>query len=444
MRDEFYDIRDKRSREYGVVDKLSEAPVRVVVGDDAAECPRGQILFLSLVNLLSRFHRRLALIVPRKKLVVRKALGRVSGSGNLDLHDAAVAIAQANDPFISLDDRSESNHAIGIGLASKADAPWFVSTNDNIVQLANDPSPIDRADGFSLGPCLGACIASWSLFQQVSGGTIKPQRISAWNLRDEEDAIAGPSSLGPLDVGRVLMLGAGGVGSCLAFWLSLVGVKGSWLVVDGDSAKLHNANRSLGITAVDAGWPTGKGEEKARLAAELLGVQHRTCWHDALSEDDYKVDLVLPLANERGVRTRVAMLGMPILLHATTSRNFEAQLHRHIPERDDCIICRLPKKDDPSAFKCAEVTIKGEEGSSDASLAFLSGAAGVMLASALYRLASGEIAKEEHNWFRLAFRSVHRLAYRGNFACKMDCQGIPRSVRRITQESSRWACIDAV
>ena len=41
-----------------------------------------------------------------------------------------------------------------------------------------------------------------------------------------------------IDVGRVLQVGAGGVGSALDFWLTLAGIVGAWTVVDGDEVEV--------------------------------------------------------------------------------------------------------------------------------------------------------------------------------------------------------------
>jgi hypothetical protein len=58
------------------------------------------------------------------------------------------------------------------------------------------------------------------------------------------------------------------------------------------------------------------------------------------------------LANGRDVRTLVAQRGEPLLLHATTSPNWTAELHRHRPERDDCPRCRIPE-DAVTDFDCS-------------------------------------------------------------------------------------------
>jgi len=96
---------------------------------------------------------------------------------------------------------------------------------------------------------------------------------------ESDEADAGPEVTGPLDVGDVLVAGAGAVGSCLLYWLREIGVVGSWDVVDGDIIKLHNTNRSLGFMAADAGWPTGDPAQKAQQAAHLISATPHVQWY---------------------------------------------------------------------------------------------------------------------------------------------------------------------
>lgn len=99
---EFYQVRNRRSYEYGVADEIFERPVAVFVGDEAAEGPRGQLLVLGLVNLLARFHRRIALAIPAKPLLAPRAMGHTGLGLTTTLRDAAWKIAAAIDPFIEL------------------------------------------------------------------------------------------------------------------------------------------------------------------------------------------------------------------------------------------------------------------------------------------------------------------------------------------------------
>ncbi len=147
------------------------------------------------------------------------------------------------------------------------------------------------------------------------------------------------------------------------------------------------------MSAAYAGWPGGMpgGQEtpKAEVAAALIGATPYVGWYDKWAEEEEsRPDLVLPLANERSVRALIAGRGEPVLLHATTSPNWSAQMHRHLPGTDDCPACRIPEAARP-ILACSAGPAKPEEAaSSDAALPFVSSMAGLMLATALLRLDS--------------------------------------------------------
>ncbi|HUT57754.1 MAG TPA: ThiF family adenylyltransferase, partial [Phycisphaerae bacterium] len=394
-REDFYEQRDRRTREYvndGTQRGWFEQPVSLYVGNDAAESPRGQLAVLALVNTLARVHRHLYVQCPNSPLLVTRALLVEPPSEHTSLAEAIVAQATAIDPFLEvrLGPPLRVDAAIAVGEDIGDTVPWHVGFAGSIVTLAASPVPVDRQDGFSLGACFAACLASATLFKQVMAMPVGPLRVSAWSLEDSKDAASGPDTLGPVDVGSVLMAGAGAVGSSAAYWLRQSGIQGLWRVVDKDVTVLHNTNRSLGMTAADAGWPGQPSAPKATVAANLLGTEGLVCWFDELHHDGPRPDLILPLANGRGVRTEVSQFGEPLLLHATTSRTWEAQLHRHIAGRDDCIVCRMPKSPSKATFECSTVPIGSGGRSSDAALPFLSGTAGLLLVSGLYRLMLGE------------------------------------------------------
>lgn len=444
-RERFYWERDCRSREYGVRDAAFDRPVAVVIGEDAAETERGQLLLLSLVHMITRMHRRVALVVPRSPLIARRALGPVQTSASANLEEAAMAVAMAVDPFIRVEHgiSSDMKAALGIGTLPEGMVPWYVGSQTNCAVVSPNPVEPDPTTGFALGSCLAACLGAWLLFRQVMGWPVQPQTISAWNLRQGEQAEAGPEMLEPLDVGRVLMIGAGAVGSCLAYWLQQSGVRGPWLVADRDDVKLHNTNRSLAFLPVDAGWPIECARAKAPAAASLFGAQSRVAWYGELQSDDRDADLVLCLANEGGVRSQISQRGGPVLLHATTSRRFESQLHRHIPNRDDCIACRMPSSDAEANLQCSTIPVQNGGRGSDAAISFLSATSGLMLLSALYRLASGTLEGENCNWWRLVYGSEVPHVRVAKCKCSVDCPGIPLpGARRTIHAGQRWSFLD--
>lgn len=433
----FYLERDRRTRECGVVDGLDQ-PVRVVVGNSVASSPAGQATVLALVNMLARIHRQLQLDVPpvdllRPTLVPAKRLD-----------EAAVSLAKAINPFIHLNGPKSSHHAIGLGSDAPPGLPWYAGADGQIAMIDRQPLPFQHADSLSLGAGLAACLAAAAILRQVLGHDQRPVRLSAWDFREGNAAACGPDLPGPVDVGNVLMVGAGGVGSCLAYWLREFGIVGNWHVLDGDEAILHNTNRCLGLLVRDAGWPGGSPRNKAAAAAELFGAFPHPVWYDGFDHDAFKPDLILPLANERDVRHAVACRGEPVILHATTSRTWEAQLHRHLPGRDDCITCRMPDPKSQVQLSCATVSLKKEgQASTDAALPFLSATAGLLLLSGLYHLQLGQLATEEHNFWAVCFRDVRRHSRLAVCSCPDGCTTtLPLQVRRRIHASRRWSHLD--
>ncbi len=82
-------------------------------------------------------------------------------------------------------------------------------------------------------------------------------------------------------------------------------------------------------------------------------------------------DLVMPLANERGVRAAIQGRQSTVLLSATTGNDWQAQLHRHVAGVDDCTICRIPP--DTPQLSCSTSTVEAAGREVDATLPFLFG-----------------------------------------------------------------------
>jgi hypothetical protein len=437
-RDQFYAERDRRTAEYGVVGDVFERPVSLVVGKRAAGAPNVQLATLALVNMLARLHRAIELDVPPVPLH-RQALVAATR-----LDEAAVNIALQVDPFIRIGSVRSGSPSIGLGDDAPRGLPFYIGAVGQIGLI--DRQPLPHGDGTSpnLGACLASCLGASNLLGQVLNSEVRPAKLSLWNFREGEQAAHGPTALGRLDVGDVVMVGAGGVGSCFAYWLREFGVAGRWTVVDGDFAELHNTNRSLGLFPKDAGWPDGQPVRKASAAAALIGAQSADVWYDQFDQDSFKPDLVLPLANDRGVRNQIAARGEPVLIHATTSRLWEAQLHRHIAGRDDCIACRMPQPAAEPAFSCSTGPVPVKSGqSTDAALPFLSAAAGLLLLAGLFRLHVGELGIGEHNFWALKFRDAHGWLRRSVWACHEGCgMMLPASVRRSIHARRRWSHLD--
>ncbi len=265
-------------------------------------------------------------------------------------------------------------------------------------------------------------------------------------LTADEDAGTRDHS-GPLDVGSVLVLGAGAVASALAYWArELETGDEPWDFVDGDLSLLHNTNRCLTMTAQDTSWAGVTPTSKAEAIARAVGGRPHVQWYDEwLPEHQARHDVVLCLANERGVRPFVAGRGEPLLLHATTSANWTAELHRHLADRDDCPACRLPDTRTATPMCATGPVEPTKPDSPDAALPFLSAAAGLLLAAALANLADGHIEQGMFNHWQWDLTFPEPLIQANSWPPSSACRHVqPPAIRSIiqSQDPRRWDVLD--
>lgn len=295
-----------------------------------------------------------------------------------------------------------------------------------------------------MAACIGAANAfkiSLGLPQSFIRGT-----FSLWSFGRNGQALQGPP-LVATDLGDVLLVGAGAVASALVYWLNFLPVSSQWDIVDHDEVQLDNTNRGLLFTAEDAGWEGGTRQKKASVLVRYLAhAKPHDCWFDEFEAGGRRWDLVLPLANERKVRGLLQASRPPLMIHATTSPNWQTQLHRHRPGRDRCLVCRLPDTDLPPPSCAAAPLTKPEPGHQhppDAALPFLSAAAGLMIAADLMRLGLGGYESECGNLITLDwFGDMGRPTVRHE-QCQPSCPGWgDPAVRSILNANTRWYAMD--
>lgn len=410
-RDRFYAERDRRTHQYGANDDALTTPIALVCSDDITDTRAGQAAILALVETVARVHRKITVIAADRPLAIDALMTSTS------LHAAVAERATAIDPYITIQTTAPADATtaadgtitLGLGTAARPGLDLYAGWTGGLGIIDTNPVPArGSSDGDLVGAATAACLAAAAAFRLAHGQPVQPSRVNL-ATRTSGDNAPTTSTVGPIDVGDVLIIGAGAVTHALTYWARLLGITGRWTLVDRDLAELHNTNRCLGMTAADAGWasgrPGGPVRYKADTAAEIIGAHAAPCWYDEwIATSPPRPDLQLCLANERGIRPTVAALGEPVLLHATTSSNWTAELHRHIAGRDDCPACRLPEVSRPQ-FKCSTGPADPTRSDSgDAALPFLSAAAGLMLAIALCQLPDGgELITGSQNHWRLSF-----------------------------------------
>jgi hypothetical protein len=440
---EFYSLRDLRTVEYVGTQPFNVRPVHVAIDDKTALTLAGQLALLALANQLARVHRRITfgLGTPSLPLAVKVPLASgtlgetlLSSVGRIDPCGEFRLGAPPNERVVSL----------GLGSEVGAGFDWYIGADRAIGELAKSPSGFSNAASTLRGAALASCLGAAAIFRTMIGLETRPRRVSAWNYVEGDDSDPGPETLEPLDVGRVLVVGAGAVAAALVYWLVPIGITGDWTILDPDELALHNTNRGLIFTPADAGWPDGIPRGKAELLAGFIpgSVSDPSWYHESnFVEDHY--DVVLGLANDHDVRHFIASRSNTVTLHATTGADWLSQLHRHITGLDDCIWCRAGEIK-AAAFQCStsEVKVPGES-KTDAALPFLSAASGLMLATALQRLQLGDLANQDRNDWRWDFDSTYRITSSSFRRCREGCSRIqPADIRRKMNENGRWRELD--
>lgn len=418
--EEFAKAFHSRTVSYHPAFRADRRPVVIEIGDDAHN-PAGHALAVALANLLSRVHQRLIFAGDLERpLLICDPFGATT------LERATVGTATRINPTIDVEafDRGpelESLTSIAIG---EGCGDLQLGAEGWLATVGEQASPSSSASSH-WGAMLAACLGSHHAFRRLLDRESELESsYSLWEFGRAHGA-QGPEDASLASLGRVMQVGAGGVGAAFAYWLALLGGQSplDLLIVDGDEVEVSNLNRQLIFLAADAGFGSSGRGNKAELAAQRLEAAHASPhWYgddSAVVNGDY--DLVLALANERGVRQALQDRRPPALLHATTSANYQAQFHRHLPEIDDCIRCRLPEAAPSTECAGAEIPIPNSDDSADAALPFLSGAAGLMLAAACARMAHADLATRTSNLTTVDFGGAAPVANDLRLRCRQGC-----------------------
>jgi adenylyltransferase/sulfurtransferase len=166
-----------------------------------------------------------------------------------------------------------------------------------------------------------------------------------------------------LKAARVLIVGAGGLGSPAALYLAAAGC-GTLGLVDFDRVDISNLQRQVLFDTAGLGQPKAEAG-RARLAAlnpEIRVVAHALELKAAnvralLADYDLVVDGSDRLSTRYLVNDACVLLGRPLISAAI--HRFEGQLATYVPGRGPCYRCLFPQAADGMVANCAEAGVLG-------------------------------------------------------------------------------------
>ena len=392
--DQFYAKRDHRTNLYvrgggRYVDKIV-----LLTGDPAVLGTYvGQVIASISANMLSRWCRNVKVLMPNIPM------HPLLGAGTLA--DTVLAQMRDTDPygkFEVVERATDLDLVLFVGAEVPADLRSPASTT--VVSAAGWAAavrrpgdgglPVDPQDHNPVGAAAAAVLGGAQVFRDALGldGIFEPGLLF--------DAFSGaPVATRPphrqfpdgVDLGRVLMTGAGAVGSSAAFFMDVFRVRAQLTCVDGDEFKVENLARTALFSYLHCGLKKVEALEQALARSASIKVTPQDAWWHCTDQNLGAYDIVLPVANEYGVRQALQSALPPLMTHASTGNNWNVTFGRHIPGRDDCFAERFAGVDKAPKPGCSSGRLpQSEPDSPDASLPFLSFWAGFLMAVDLVRL----------------------------------------------------------
>lgn len=419
---------DQRTLQYtGGVAPAS--PLGIVIRD-SVDTAGGQSALLALCNAAARSHPVVYVSAPNITLI----------GSTRTTHEALTDLG-----FVTERSRVELVEGLPevptVGIGEGVDADVYIGADRFTGAVSAEPTAINDSPTSVWGAGLAAMYAAAGAFRSAIGlPSVGCVVLSAWTNQPADRLVpTGPADLGRVDVGPVWLIGAGGVGASLGWWVPLLGIESSaWVVIDHDRVDLTNLNRSLGLFLADVARDGEGPRYKADAVAELIGGHSFPhTWERWAATDPPPADLVIPAANDFGVRWALAQYSHPMALTGTTSPNWTAELHLYRCPIDGCLDCRHPAASS-SAFACSTAEVTTAEGSHDAALAFLSGTAGLLTAAALARLHAGERLDRTNHW-QYSFTPTRRIITPNVWQCGGGVQhSLAAGARMKIFGSLRW------
>ncbi len=335
-RDDFYARFNDRSMRYS--DRALDPNRRVAITADAhfASRPEGQAAIIVATNLLGRMTRRVRLAFA--DVAIDAALPWRGRS----LHRQSLQDMRLVDPFGDFDTGQVEAGDYRIHLGPDGDR-WIAHGADWGAYVGPAPSPLPAASTANIFGAVFAAVAAVS--ETFIGGC--PDSIARPVLVDTltwTSAVPAPGAATlPHDLGKIWLVGAGSVGSAALYFLTLAGCRFDTTAIDMDSVEIENLSRSPIFVFLDWDKPKVAAIERFLTTAglpvvtEVAPLDQSRIW---LERQAGEPDVLLSAANERNVRYIIESQFPPVQVYATTGRNWQATVLRHVPP----IGCMLASK----------------------------------------------------------------------------------------------------
>ena len=405
---------ERESRYPGWHPLPTDRPVHIHVDPEYAGTYAGQIAAITAASLFGRMSRSVAVAVP--PLQVLAPLPWTSSK----LDEIVMRTLEDTHQYGIYERRSAQQEDLRLVVGPVGDG-LIVHGDGWGAYCGTEPSPIMQSDESNPFGAAFAVIAAASRLQlNPDAGAFEPVSVDTYLWRTGPPSTDVPKVVPDFDLGELWCIGVGSVGSCALFFLSLVTRAFHAVLVDGDTVEIENVTRSALFSSRDA----SESRCKVEVAADWLHragvgrIEPHVAWLDEMpgrwsERAPGTPDILISAANERNVRSVIEQAFPPLQVYATTGRNWQATLLRHIPLIDACSLCvrrsQTPRPPALCASGSPEPAGSGAE-EDDVALPFLSYAAGLMTAAEVAKLAlTGEVVTPNRVFFEPRTRDLVRV-----------------------------------
>lgn len=438
-------LSERESRYPGWKALMADCSVHIHVDPGYAATYAGQVAAITAASLFGRMSESVSVDVD--SLPVLAPLPWASAK----LDEVVMQTLKAADPYGRYEQRPAQIEDLRLVVGPAGDG-LVVHGSGWDAYYGKEPSPLSPSDELNpFGSAFAVIAAASRLQQDMQAATIEPVLVDTYSWRAGLPSAGAPTVSPDFDLGELWCMGIGSVGSCALFFLSLITRTFHAVLVDRDTVEIENVRRSALFSSQDALNEEYK-VEVARRWLNKVGVERiepHTAWLDEIPErwrgrEPGTPDILISAANERNVRPQIESGFPPLQVYATTGRNWQATLFRHIPLGDACSLC-VPGSETPRLpTPCATASpapASSNAQQDDVALPFLSYAAGLMTAAEIAKLAlTGEAATRNRVFFEPQTHGLIRAVGLGKKPGCV-CQRRDATLHEETIRGSRFASL---
>ena len=432
---------DRSSRYPGSQPLPSDLTVHLRIDPEYAGTYAGQVAAITAASLFGRMTRTVAFDVPSLAVVAGLPWQGVA------LDDLVMEILESTHRYGHHEQRKARTEDLRLTVGP-AGHGLVIHGSGWASYYGPEPSPLTQSDEPNPFGAAFAVITAAAHVQRRPRETPSGRCLDVFHWQTGAIPSEVPTVTRDFELGELWSVGVGSVGSCALFFLSLITRAFRAILIDRDKVKVENVTRSALFSWEDAEAKDPKVEVAARwlLKAGVERIEPYVAWLDQLPElwsqpRPSRPDILISAANERNVRALIENTYPPLQVYATTGRNWQATLLRHIPLVDPCSCCISGVEVHTAPTLCA--TGSPTPGSSpqqqdDVALPFLSYAAGLMTTAEITKLALiGNTATPNRVFFEPNGRGLFSRPLNKKPTC--PCQRRNATVHRAAIEGSLFA-----